>query len=416
MMGTTLVTSGLGFVYWWAAARQYSPEVVGFANASISAMMLLGTVGVLGFGTLLIGELPRWQGQKLSLIATALLVVGIVGGMLGVGFALIAPIISPELAELSANAPNIFLFALGVAVTSMATVVDQAAIGLLRGGMQLLRNSIFAFAKLIILLAISLSTSSQYGLLIYGTWLAGNVISVMPLFVMILAKGETFSLVQFQWRVLKHLGRSAIVHHALNLSLQFPTLVLPVMVTALLSARMNAYFYAAWMITSFIFATSIALTTVLYAVGAGDPAALAQKIRLTLRLSAGVSLAAVAVLLIGAEQILHLFGEEYAQQAGWSLRLLGLAAFPLIVRNHYMAICRIQGRKLGQTAAIMFVAGLFELGLAGVGATLNGLLGLCAGWAIAIFIEALLMLRVVYRAARPPIQPLSIATTAPLLQ
>src|SRR5881275_3639940 len=64
LVGTTAVTSVLGFVYWWLAARQFPPEAVGFASAAISAMMLLATICILGLGTLLVGELPRQPGKE----------------------------------------------------------------------------------------------------------------------------------------------------------------------------------------------------------------------------------------------------------------------------------------------------------------------------------------------------------------
>ena len=47
-MGTTVLTATFGFFYWLFAANKFPPEAVGFASASISAMMLLGTIGVLG--------------------------------------------------------------------------------------------------------------------------------------------------------------------------------------------------------------------------------------------------------------------------------------------------------------------------------------------------------------------------------
>jgi len=72
-----------------------------------------------------------------------------------------------------------------------------------------------------------------------------------------------------------------------------------------------------------------------------------HKIRATLKLSLVIGLLANVALLLGANLVLSLFGHVYAEQAGWSLRLLGLAVFPLIVKNHYVAICRIQGRTAG---------------------------------------------------------------------
>ena len=64
LVGTTAVTAGLGFVYWLVAARVFPPGVVGLASALISAMSLLGFVGMLGLGSLLMGELPRQPASR----------------------------------------------------------------------------------------------------------------------------------------------------------------------------------------------------------------------------------------------------------------------------------------------------------------------------------------------------------------
>src|SRR5688572_26573364 len=149
MIGTTVITAGLGFVYWWLAARQFSQEAVGFASALISAMSLLGTLGMIGMGTLLIGELPRQPEHRATLITTALVVAGGVSAALGIIFALIAPLVSVEFRPLAGGASTILLFTTGVVLTAVTLVLDQAMIGLLRGELQLWRNAIFALGKLV---------------------------------------------------------------------------------------------------------------------------------------------------------------------------------------------------------------------------------------------------------------------------
>jgi O-antigen/teichoic acid export membrane protein len=76
LVGTLVVTSGLGFAYWWVIARQFPASEAGLAAALVSAMMMLGTVGMMGMGTLLIGELSRRSDMVTSLISTALLIAG----------------------------------------------------------------------------------------------------------------------------------------------------------------------------------------------------------------------------------------------------------------------------------------------------------------------------------------------------
>src|SRR6202521_4157716 len=128
LVGTTAVTSLLGFVYWWLAAREFSPEVVGLASAAISAMTLLGTFALLGLGTLLLGELPQRRGREASLISTALILVGGVGALLGLAFAVAMPHISANFRGLGAGIGDCALFAFGVSLTAITLALDDALI------------------------------------------------------------------------------------------------------------------------------------------------------------------------------------------------------------------------------------------------------------------------------------------------
>src|SRR6266567_4001682 len=224
LVGTTAVTSVLGFVFWWLAARAFPPEAVGLASAAISAMTLLGSVAIVGLGTLLLGELPLQRGREGSLISAA-------------------------------------LFALGVSLTAITLVLDDALIGLFRGGLQLWRNSCFAVVKLAVLLAVSLWLSRAFGMTIYATWAIGNICSLVALAGYVLAKkGWVGRNYLPQWGLLRKLGLSALRHHLLNVTLQAPALVLPVLVTVLLSATVNAWFYVSWNLSSMANIFSAALT------------------------------------------------------------------------------------------------------------------------------------------------------------
>src|SRR5258708_8778317 len=182
LVGTTAVTSGLGFAYWWVAARQYTPEALGGASATVSTMMLLGAIGMLGLGTLLITELPRQSGQEVSLIITGLVVVGGVGGVIGVLFAIFAPYISVQFAPLRASVLDIVVFAVGVGLSAATLALDQALIGILQGNLQFWRNAFFSVAKLVLLFAAGLYLSQKTGMTVYATWAIGMVLSVVVLF------------------------------------------------------------------------------------------------------------------------------------------------------------------------------------------------------------------------------------------
>ena len=401
LVGTSAVTSVLGFTYWWLAARQFPPQVVGLASASISAMTLLGTFGMVGLGTLLIGELPRQKGKAASLISTALIVVGGVGGVLGTIFAVGAPYVSHDFQALRASPQAVLLFAVGVSLTAIGLVLDQALIGLLRGELQLWRNVLFAVTKLVALFAISLWWSHAAGLTIYATWATGNVVSLAVLAGFAMLKGKWHIRSSLPYRgLLRKLGPAALEHHLLNLTFQTPALTLPILVTVMLSATTNAWFYVSWMIAGFGFFVPYALATVLYVENSAQPTLLARKARITIGLATLAAVLLNCLLLLAAQQILALFGHIYADQAVWSLRILGLGAFPLVIRDHYIALCRIQNRVAHATLPL--AAGvLLELAAAALGAHLGGLLGLSLGWVVAVCVEAMFMSRTVYKASRP---------------
>src|SRR5438132_192221 len=142
LVGTTAVTSTLGFAYWWVAARLFPTEAVGLAAALISAMGLLGTIGMLGLGTLLIAELPLHADKRESLIGTAFVVAAIAGTALGLVFALVAPHFVVDFSALADSLTVVVLFAAGVGLTAASLVLDQAVVGLLRGSVQLRRNAV----------------------------------------------------------------------------------------------------------------------------------------------------------------------------------------------------------------------------------------------------------------------------------
>jgi O-antigen/teichoic acid export membrane protein len=314
---------------------------------------------------------------------------------------------SKDLAPLGASALSIALFGLGVGLTSVSMVLDQALIGLLRGELQLSRNVVFAVVKLGALGGVATFAHDVGGFDIFLTWTAGIVASLACMPLLVRASGRTtrvrhIALIwrgfRLRWDLLRSLGGAAAGHHALNLALHAPPLALPLLVTAVLSATTNAYFYTAWMVAAFVFVGPYALTTVLYAAGARDPSSLKQRIRLTLGLATAVGVAANLGVLAMAGPLLGLFGAGYAEHAAGSLRILALEVFPLIVKDHYVTIARLEG-KIGPATAIVSGFGALRLAAAAGGAVLGGLEGLAIGWVGAACLEAAFVAGPVVRVA-----------------
>jgi O-antigen/teichoic acid export membrane protein len=396
LVATTGVASVLGFAYWALAARLFSQQAVGYGSAAVSAMTLLGTVGMLGLGTVLIGELPRRKARA-GLISAALVTCGAGSLILGVAFALAAPQASTRFADISGTAGRLALFAVGVSLTGVTLVFDQAAIGLMRGGLQLSRNSVFAAVKLLALPATAVILHDEFGTGIAASWVAGTALSLAVVAVRLRQKGSPV-LARPDWDVLRGLGRTAMAHNWLNLAITVPRSLIPVLVTVIISPAANAAFYAAWTLSGFLYIVPTHLSTVLFALAAADPKVIARKLRVSLRLSTLIGLAGMAVLGAGAHLALSLFGASYARAATVTLWLLVIGYVPAVFKVHYIAVCRASGR-IPRAAAVLTLAAVAEVAAVAVGGAAGHLDGVAIALLAVFAAEGLVTAPAVIRAA-----------------
>lgn len=411
LMASTVVTSGLGFVYWWLAARAFPAEAVGAASTAVAAMTLIGTLGMAGMGTLLIAELPRVRaGRGGDLIATCLLVAAgaaTAGGLIYVGVVRAAV---AGLREALGSPMWTGLLVVAIAVNAVALVLDEALIGLLAGTAQLLRNTYFAVGKLVLLAVLAVCGVAVGGGEIFATWVAGILLSFLLLALSPRCRGR-LSRVRPRPSMLRGLRQRAFEYNLLNMALFLPRAALPLVVTAVLSTRATAGFYTAWMIASFLAMVPATLATTLFAVTAtgavgpgevsmGRAAAivLRSKTRMALFVSVVAGVPASLSLAALAGPVMGLFGREYAALASGALAILALSYLPTVFRQLYVALARVRGFVRVATA-LAVVGGAGELIAAWYGGSYGDLTRLTAGYAGVVAVEGLVMAPVVLRAA-----------------
>jgi O-antigen/teichoic acid export membrane protein len=397
LAATTGVASVLGFAYWAVAARLFTPRAVGYGSASVSAMTLLGMVGMLGLGTVLIGELPRRRPRG-SLVSAALLTSGLGSLALGLMFAAAGPHVSEHFRNISRTPGQAALFIAGAVLTAISLVFDQATIGLMRGGLQLSRNLIFAIAKLAVLPAAAVIVlHDHFGIGITLSWVVGTAASLLLVAVQLRVTG-TRVLPRPDWRVLRSLGSTAVAHSWLNLSISVPRSLMPVLVTVVVSPLANAAFYAAWTLTGFLYIVPMHLATVLFAVASADPQKIARKLRFSLGISVAVGVPGMVILGLGAHFALSLFGPSYARTATVPLWLLLIGYPPTIPKVHYIAVCRATGR-ITRAATVLTVAAAAEVAAAAAGGAAAGLDGLTVALVAVFILEGVVTAPPVIRAA-----------------
>lgn len=393
LVGTQAVTSVLGLGFWALGARFYSAGDVGVAGAAVAMMMLLGSLGSLGLGTLLIARLPHTaQADRRALVRTSLVAAFTAGAVLALAVPLTAvhvfgaenlrPLVGTPLAAAG--------LALGTGLMSLVLVLDQAVLTVGNGSLQLERNIIASVVKIVALVVLSVLGAGG-GMAIFLAWTIGAAVS-LPSVSWRTRGGRRLEgdhrVVDL--RMLRGLGKMAASHHALNIALQAPLQILPIMVTVLLSAQENAYFNSAVMVTGFVFALPYAVAISLFASAEGDARAVVSRMSRTIPFGLLASVAAYAVLFPAAGLVLRVFGQAYAAEGTETLRVLALAGVAFVIKDHYIALRRVEGRT---TQAVSVTAGFLvvELVAAAAGASAGGTVGLCTAWVAVLWVEAVIL-------------------------
>jgi O-antigen/teichoic acid export membrane protein len=279
------------------------------------------------------------------------------------------------------------IFAVGVSLTAVSLVLDQAVLARGAGGLQVIRNGVASASKLLILPLLLLAGTARGGGVVYLAWQLGTVVSLLAVLAVLRQSGPQLRGLGAGFRQLGR-ARSAVVgHHALNLSLQLPTLLLPVVVAVTLGSRDNAYFNTARLLSGFVFLLPFALTIALFAQSAGNPSELLRKSRKTIPLGLAVSVGANIVLLVVGGRLMGIFGHVYASGGTEALNVLTWGGPPLVIKDHYVALKRVSGRTL-EAARIGVAGGILEVVAAGAGAVRDGLRGACLYWVLALLAEA----------------------------
>ena len=397
LYGATIVTSIFGFAYWFVAAHLAPATAVGTASAVQSAAVFFAIFCVLGVSTLVLSELAIDRSVARTLLLTAMALVGVFSAIVAVGGGIVLRLGSHSLRPGLATPFELIVFAALVAFSTVTLVADDACIGLLRGDIQLRRNTVFAIVKLAVLPLFLWLWPERSGLEMVLAWLFGLMVS-FGVVTVALAKITEDQRWRLNFRMLASKRRLMAGHHWLNVSIQSPRLIISVLVATIISPAANAAYTAAYLMVSFINIIPFHLSTVLFALSPGDESALRREVKKTMRLCGGLALVTAPLFVVFSNLGLRLFGSAYTI-ATPAMIILGLTTFPLAVKNHYVAIARVRG-QMARASILTLIGAAFEVGLAAAGAVNFGLTGVALGYLAALVIEALLFGPTVLRVVR----------------
>ncbi len=401
LVSTYAITGALGLLFWTIAARRFSIPDVGVAGAAVALQTLLGGLGNLGMGTLLISKIPQTpQEHRRVLVRSSLLVTGIVSFTLTLLVAVIAGNVfhAETIRGVAGNPWSVLILATGTALTSVAVVLDQAVLVLGTGGsLQFQRNTLASVTKVIALLLLSPSLG---GMAIFAAWSIGTAVS-LPLVIWRTRGGrmlEAPSNRLVDLGVVRVHARAAATNYGLNTILMAPVQMLPILVSIMLTGRDNGLFTATLRISEFVFVMPYAISIGLFAVAEGSTRSVLRQMRVSLPMTLGICLAAVVVAWFGAPWILAIFGSAYSEEAATVLQLMVLASVAIAIKDHFVALRRVQ-EKTGPATVFFLIFAAFELSAAALGARLGGLVLMVTFWLLVMAVQAIVMCLILYREA-----------------
>ena len=409
LAATTGLTSLFGFVFWIVADREFPKTEVGHAIAATNAMGLLGTIGMFGLGTMMIGELPNRQRDRGGLFAASMAASAIGSAGLGIIVAAVIGLYFSDgehLPGIGGTPGQMLIFVAGVALTGATQVFDDGTIGLLRGGVQLWRNMAMSAIKVAVLPVLALFLHDAYGVGISLSFVIATAGSMIPAAILLMRSGSSIYH-RPDWRSLRRLLPVAVSHNWLNLATAIPTATIPIIVPLAVGAAANSVFYDVWMISTLLFMVPVHLGTVLFALASASPEVMAEKLRFVLRISLLIGLPAMLVLAVVAHFALDLFGPGYAALGTLPLWLRIIGYIPQMPRAQFVAVSRATNR-VGRAAGLMCSFALCEavsvyvggkLGDRYIGGEHGGLYGLSFAYLGVLVMEGLITAPTVLRAA-----------------
>ena len=393
-------TAVLGLIYWAVATHLFSARDVGLAAAASSTALFLGAIGALGIPLLLVAELGSIPAALRSVtVSTGMYVSCLAVLILSLGTLALSPFLGGSLRIICADSTTAALFVVGSVATMGTVTFDNAAIGLHRGSAQLWRGSLTAVLKLAVVGVLVLAGIRTASGLLFA-WALTLVVSFVCFPMLRLGPtpaGE--GNLSHRVALARRYGVLSLKHHVLNLSINSVFYIVGVIAALLILPRQLAYFSTAFLVESTAMVIPYLLALSLFAEISGDQSLLHRHVRRTLPFGLALCFGIVVVAEVAAPLVLRIFGPGYAANGTTALRLLVLVGPAYVIKDHYVAIRRAQGR-LGHAAKVMAAGTCAEAAGAALGGIYWGTTGLSAGWAIAATGEAVVLLPAVIRVVR----------------
>lgn len=389
----SVITSISGFVFWIIAARLYSPESVGFASATISAIILLALISQFGLNDGLTRFLPSYGDKASELISSCLTLVVLIS--LGIAVIFIAginiwsPVLSPILQQ-----PVLLVSFVVITVTQAVFFLSQQLFMAKRRAIfTLLQGLIASVFKIVLLVILAILFS---GISIFISWGAALLLAVLAFFLFLSFNSTLNNNIRpsINRDAVKKIIGFSLNNYLSSILLSAPAQILPLMIINILGAEKNAYFYIAWSLSNFLTVVVTAVSSSLFVEGSHDGLRTIKPIKQSFKLIFVFIIPLILAFILLGDKLLDLFGNRYSENATNLLRLLAFSSLPLSVNFIYVSIMRVQMNVQKITILSGFIL-LLTLGLSYLLIPLHGINGVGIAWLIAQSTAAIIIIWII---------------------
>ena len=399
------LTSILGVVYWLVAAHVMGRADVGRGSALLSALLVVSALAQLNYVRALPGLLPRAGINATKVLARAYARVVILGIVLGVAFAILAPLAGSRFSYVKALPVFALLFVLSVPLYSIFSLEDSVLATVRRAVIIPFENSTFGVLKILLLIALVFFHSMPTSLAIVASWMLPLVFIIIPINIYLFRRGVPQAVNTFPENLTQDEGTWVRYDFVGYLFWLLGTLPLPVVAVIVLGPVSTAVFYIAFTIATAIDVLSLNLGNQLTAEMSRargefrDPAIL-----FVWRVWGAIAALSLGMIAL-APYVLDIFGAQYRSAGTTVFRVLLLAAVPRSIMFLSIAAARARAaaandRRSGPVILLLqSTTCILTWAIALLTMHFWGILGMALGWTIASTIGATIAIVTV----RPPV-------------
>jgi O-antigen/teichoic acid export membrane protein len=324
---SSLLSSGMGFVFWKINTQFYSPKDIGIATSLITICQLLIYLSPIGINQAIIKVIPLSKNRS-ELISTVLITVSITATLFSVIYLIILPLLSPKLTFLYHHLYFIPVFLLGCVISTINNITDNIFVAL-KSTIYIIYENI-ALGILKVTLPLILLGLGTFGIFTaYFACVIGSLAVTIYGFYRLNLKIKAV----FRFRELKNIAQFSLANYVAAVFGNIAPMLMPTLIVGVLGASQAAYYFIATSIANIVSIVPQSTSSALYAEISHNPLNIKRQIFKSLLTIVGLMLPLLVFLILFSGHVLLLFGKEYSYAGSTLLRLLVLSTIPIAISN-----------------------------------------------------------------------------------